>query len=115
VRAAKVPEPGHYPWSSHRDAALGWDDPLIRPHAAYRRLGATPGKRQAARRALVIEVVPPDETEAIRRHLQQQHAFGPDRFRQAIEAQLGRPCGPRRIGRPPRAPAPRHPHPETAL
>jgi putative transposase len=115
VRAAMVAEPGHYPWSSHRHTALGWDDPLIRPHAAYQRLGATPGEQQAAWRALVTEAVPPDEIEAIRRHLQQQHPFGPARFRQAIEAQVGRPCGPRRIGRPPKGPVLPCPKHKTAL
>jgi putative transposase len=34
----------------------------------------------------------------IRRHLQ-QHPYGPERFRQAIEAQLSRTVGPQKIGR----------------
>jgi putative transposase len=74
------------PWCPNLATPAGppTDDPLSRPHAAYRRLGATPGERQPAWRALVIEAVAPDETDVIRWHLQQQHAFGPDRFRQAI-------------------------------
>ncbi|MEG3190801.1 hypothetical protein [Lysobacter sp. D1-1-M9] len=47
-----------------------------------------------------MEAVDPAETEAIRLHLQRQHAYGCERFRRAIEAQLGRAAGPRKIGRP---------------
>lgn len=115
VRAAMVAAPGDHPWSSYRHTALGWDDPLVTPHAAWRQLAATPAARRAAWRDLVIQAVAPKETEAIRRHLQRQHAFGTDRFRRAIEAQLGRPCGPRRVGRPPKAPAQPHEPRETAL
>lgn len=32
--------------------------------------------------------------------LQRQYLYGPDRFRLAIEAQLGRSVGPKKIGRP---------------
>ena len=51
-------------------------------------------------RALVMETVGPDEVDAIRRHVQCQHAYGSNRFRAAIDAQLGRSAGPRKIGRP---------------
>jgi putative transposase len=44
--------------------------------------------------------VDPAELEAIRPHVQRQHAYGPGRFRRAIEAQLGRSAGPQKIGRP---------------
>lgn len=47
-----------------------------------------------------MDDVSPEETDAIRAHLQRQHLYGPDRFRRAIEAQLGRSVGPRKIGRP---------------
>ena len=40
------------------------------------------------------------DVETIRRHLQRQHAYGSNRFREAIEAQLGRGVGPQKIGRP---------------
>ena len=38
----------------------------------------------------------PEDLEAIRLHLSRQHAYGSDRFRQAIEAQLGRIVGTQR-------------------
>jgi putative transposase len=44
--------------------------------------------------------VAPDELDAIRRHVQCQHADGSNRFLAAIKAQLGRPAGPGKIGRP---------------
>ncbi len=53
-----------------------------------------------------MQAVDPDETDAIRLHLQRQHAYGPDRFRRAIEAQLCRTAGPRKIGRPRKANSP---------
>ncbi|HPW11750.1 MAG TPA: hypothetical protein PK399_01075 [Thermomonas sp.] len=48
----------------------------------------------------MIDTVHPEDLEAIRLHLSRQHAYGSDRFRQAIEAQLGRIVGPQKIGRP---------------
>lgn len=48
----------------------------------------------------MVEEIDPAETGAIRSHLQRQHLYGPNRFRRAIEAQLGRTVDPREIGRP---------------
>ncbi|MBP3974626.1 hypothetical protein J6C21_08450 [Pseudoxanthomonas spadix] len=56
----------------------------------------------------MLEAIHPDETAAIRLNLQRQHALGNDRFRAAIEHQLGRRAGPAaRIGRPPKVKAAR--------
>jgi putative transposase len=38
-----------------------------------------------------------DELDAIRLHVQRQHASGTNRFRAMIEAQIGRSAGPRKI------------------
>ena len=100
LRAGMVADPSDYPWSSHRHNAFGEYDRLVRAHPAYLALGEVACERQRAYRALVMQRVSPEETEAIRFHLQRQHLYGPDRFRQAIEAQLGRAVGPRKIGRP---------------
>ena len=59
--------------------------------------------RQQTYRTLVMGAVDLTDVEAIRRHLQRQHAYGSDRFRTAIEAQLGRSVGPQKIGRPKKA------------
>jgi putative transposase len=47
-----------------------------------------------------METLSDKDIQAIRLHLQRQHALGSDRFRSAIEAQLARPAGPLKIGRP---------------
>ena len=89
-----------YPWSSHRHNASGEYDRLVHAHPAYLALGSVADERQRAYRAFVMQCISPEETEAIRIHLQRQHLYSSDRFRQAIEAQLGRSVGPRKIGRP---------------
>jgi putative transposase len=103
VRAGMVSRPEDYPWSSYRFNARGEPDPLVHPHAIYGSLGSHASTRQTAYRSLVGQVLPEDpDIDDIRRHLQQQHAFGSPRFRAAVEAQLGRLAGPARIGRPPK-------------
>ncbi len=100
LRAAMVADPRHYPWASHRALAFGEADPLLTPHPDYLSLSADSALRQLRYRALVMAAVEPGEVDAIRRHLQRQHPYGSDRFRLAIEAQLGRAVGPQKIGRP---------------
>ena len=100
LRAAMVADPRDYRWSSHHALAFGEADPLVAPHRDYMALGARPVERQQRYRAMVMDTVNPEDLEAIRLHLSRQHAYGSDRFRQAIEAQLGRIVGPQKIGRP---------------
>lgn len=100
LRAKMVADPADYRWSSFRHHALGKPDPMITPHPAMAGLGPTPLERRQNYRELVMQTVDPEETDAIRRHLQHQHIYGPDRFRRAIEQQLGRTVGPKKIGRP---------------
>ena len=100
LRAAMVADPRDYRWSSHHALAFGEADPLVTPHPDYLALGARPVERQQRYRAMVMDTVNPEDLEAIRLHLSRQHAYGSDRFRQAIEAQLGRIVGPQKIGRP---------------
>jgi putative transposase len=51
-----------------------------------------------------METLSDEDIQAIPLHLQRQHALGSNRFRSAIEAQLARPAGPIKIGRPRKAP-----------
>ena len=104
VRARMTADPIDYAWSSHAHNAFGHADPLIDPHSAYLALGSTDAERHDAYRALAMENLPRDDLDAIRAHLQSQHALGSDRFRTAIEAQLSRRAGPAKIGRPRNAP-----------
>ena len=98
LRAAMAGDPRDYRWSSHRALAFGDADPLVHPHPAYLALADDPAARQRLYREMVMATVDPADVDAIRRHLQRQHAYGGDRFRQAIEAQLGRALGPQKIG-----------------
>jgi putative transposase len=100
VRARMTVDPLDYPWSSHAKNAFGKDDALIHPHPAYLALGSTDAERRSAYRALAMEKLSEDDLDAIRAHLQHQHALGSDRFRIAIEKQLSRRAGPAKIGRP---------------
>lgn len=102
VRARMVDDPAGYWWSSYGANALGRHDALITPHANFVALDRDPARRQVAYRELVGQAISEDDLTAIRLHLQRQHALGPDRFRAAIEAQLGRRAGPAKIGRPPK-------------
>lgn len=100
LRAAMVADPRDYRWSSHHALAFGEADPLVAPNPDYMALGARPVERRQQYRAMVMDTVNPEDLEAIRLNLSRQHAYGSDRFRQAIEAQLGRIVGPQKIGRP---------------
>ncbi len=100
LRAAMVADPRDYRWSSHRGLACGDSDPLLTPHPDYLDLSPDPATRQQAYRTLVMDAVDPAEVAIIRHHLQRQHAYGSNRFREAIAAQLGRSVGPQQIGRP---------------
>ena len=100
VRAQMVADADDYPWSSFASNALGLSNPLIRPHPSYLALGTSLPERCQAYRALVLQGVAEEELDSIRLYLQRQHAFGSDRFRATIEAQLQRRAGPAKIGRP---------------
>ena len=115
VRARMVADPADYPWSSHRHHAFGCADSLISTHPAVMRLAADAERRRHHYRRLVMEAITPEETDAIRLQLQRQHLYGPDRFRRAIEAQLGRKIGPKKIGRPTKAPGDHSPERESRL
>ncbi len=100
VRAGMAADPADYQWSSHRCNGLSQADALVQPHPRYTAM-ATDDMRPAIYRRFVLDAIDPDETAAIRLNLQRQHALGNDRFRAAIERQLGRRAGPAaRTGRP---------------
>lgn len=100
VRAHMVGAAADYPWSSYARNAQGLANSLIHPHPCYLSLGTNESDRCATYRALVEQAIPSDELDNLRLHLQRQHAYGTERFRAAIEAQLSRRAGPAKIGRP---------------
>ena len=99
VRAHMVANPGDYRWSSHARNALGKPDPLVHPHACYLALASDDDGRQSVYRELV-QAACDDDARRFAHHLHHQHPMGNDRFRAAIEAQLGRCVVPRKGGRP---------------
>ncbi len=90
VRAAMVATPADYPWSSHRANTLDLEDARLTAHPVLLGLAALPEQRRAAYLALFAEVLEAQHILELRAYLQQQRAFGSDRFQAAIEAQLGR-------------------------
>ncbi len=102
VRAAMPEKPEHHHWSSvHGNLAL-CEDPLVTPHACFMAMGDTRQSRAEAYRTWLEQGVSDDELIAIRRHLQQERAFGSKRFQAMAEKTLGRPVSVRRPGRPSR-------------
>ena len=63
-------------------------------------MGTTPQARAEAYRTWLEQGVSKDELIAIRKHLQQERAFGSKRFQAMAEKTLGRPVNVRRPGRP---------------
>ncbi|WP_295942186.1 transposase [uncultured Xanthomonas sp.] len=102
VRAGMGSDPADYRWSSHCCNGLGQANALVQPHGSYLAIAAA-DQRADHYRHFVLEAIDPDETAAIRLNLQRQYVLGNDRFREAIERQLGRRAGPVvRTGRPPK-------------
>ncbi len=99
VRAGMVATADQYRWSSHAGNASGSPDPLVHAHDCYLRLGANASERQQAYRELVQQASVEDASR-FRHHLHHQHPMGNDRFRAAIETQLGRTVTLQKVGRP---------------
>jgi len=102
VRAGMVQRSADYPWSSHRHNAFGMANPALQAHVCYVALGTCETQRQAAYREFVQQVSDEDAA-SFRDHLNRQQPMGNDRFRAAIEAQLGRSLTPGKSGRPRKA------------
>ena len=100
VRAAMVATPWDHAWSSVH-ANLGRRcDSLVTPHASFLGMGITAKERVEAYLTWLRQGIGEDELLAIRRHLQQERAFGSRRFQAMAEKTLGRPVTVRRPGRP---------------
>lgn len=100
LRAAMVPDPAEYRWSSYRRNALGESDRLVTPHPLYIQLGHDPATRQAAYRALFTGALNEEDLANIRIHVQQQKALGTSRFQAEVGALLARSVVVRPRGRP---------------
>ena len=99
VRAGMVADPADYPWSSYRCNAFGIANPAVQAHTCYTALGTSGAQRRVAYREFVQQASGTD-ADAFRDHLRRQQPMGNDRFRAAIEAQLGRSLASGKRGRP---------------
>lgn len=100
VRAGLVANPALYAHSSYRCNALGIIDPLVTPQASYLALGSDVHSRQAAYASLFSSPIDEAELSAIRRQLNRCGVLGTERFKDEVEAVLGYPVRPARMGRP---------------
>lgn len=100
VRAAITEGPADYPWSSYGAHALGKKDGIVHDHPLYLALGPTGEVRQAAYRDLFRYQIDDETLKAIRESVNGGIALGRERFKDEIEAALGRRVRPGERGRP---------------
>jgi len=104
VRAAMVKHPGDYRWSSYAWHAQGVDDSVIRDHLCYLDLADSASGRQSAYRRLLRASLGSETLAEIRDALNQCRVYGGERFKDEIEAALGRRVRPGKAGRPRKEP-----------
>jgi len=107
VRAGLVFSPADYPYSSFAHNAGGSADNLLTPHRMYESLAGTAEERRAAYRRLFCDSVTPEMLTTIRNTANACLVLGNDRFKDQIEAMLGRSVRPGKGGRPPKRDRPR--------
>lgn len=100
VAAGMVRSPDQYRWSSYHHHAQGQTSSLIRDHDLYLELDRESDARQHAYRELFKHQLPEAQIHEIRECLAYNFPLGNDRFRDEIEAALGRRVGERKRGRP---------------
>ena len=100
VRAGMAHHPADYPWSSFGHNALGKADSLLSPHPLYLGLGLTDGERRYAYQQLFAVALTTEQLQTIRKAATFSMPLGNERFREQIEAELGRSLGHAARGRP---------------
>ncbi len=100
VRAAMVPEPAAFIWSSYLHCAHGKPDDLIYPHETYVALGPDDEARRSAYRALCAEELPAETVERIREACHRGWPMGGEDFCRRVEDLTGRRARPSTKGRP---------------
>jgi putative transposase len=100
LRAAMVADPVEYPYSSHAHNALGRPDPLITPHPTYLALHTDAERRRRVYRNMFRDASSNKELTDIRNTTNACLVLGNDRFKDQIEAMIGRSVRPGKPGRP---------------
>jgi len=99
VRAGMVDHPAEYRWSSYRVNAHGERSFFLLKHAAYEGLGVTEESRSLAYRGLFRSEMAPALVDEIRQATNGNYALGSSRFKDDIEAALGRRVVKGKVGR----------------
>lgn len=100
VRAGMVNHPGEYSWSSYGLNAQGESNDLVTPHEIYLALGACRQLRKQAYRSLFKSEMSDELIDCIRVSTNGNYALGSTKFKEQIEAMLGRRVCPGKPGRP---------------
>lgn len=100
VRAGMVAGPGEYPYSSYACHAVGSDDATITAHACYLELAVDALARQRAYRRLFHNMIEEKSLSRIRKNTNACGVIGDRRFKEQIEAMLGRAVPTGKRGRP---------------
>jgi putative transposase len=95
-----VSNPADYRWSSYRANAQGESSPILSYHPIYDALGTDMNLKQHHYRYLFEHQIDIQDLHAIRKASQFSTPLGNDRFKQQIEAALGRTTGFAKLGRP---------------
>ena len=100
VRAGMVESPAEYAHSSYRCNALGELDTLVTAHKIYLSLGKDASDRQFHYRELFGDELDMQLLTSIRNTTNACRVLGNERFKDQIEAMLGRAVRPGKVGRP---------------
>ncbi|SDW26071.1 hypothetical protein [Marinobacter mobilis] len=104
VTACMVVQPEQYPWSSFRSNALGEQNELFTEHPLFLALGREEVVRRQAYRELFRFSLPRELRKEIADCLSASQLLGSGRFKEQVEAALGRKVGQVSRGRPKGAP-----------
>jgi putative transposase len=94
VRAGLVEAPAAYEWSSHGANALGAEDELVQPHAAYVALGDSAKARRAAYVEQFEVALDPAFVQRVRDATNKAWVLGDDAFCHEVEDKLNRRARP---------------------
>lgn len=103
VRSGIVESPGDYLYSSYRKNARGIPDKLVSPHSLYMEMGDSERDRCESYRSLFSGEIEPGLIDQIRTETNSCRAIGNDKFKDQIEAMIGRSVRPAKMGRPRKA------------
>ncbi|BES70032.1 hypothetical protein RE428_10500 [Marinobacter nanhaiticus D15-8W] len=100
VTACMVDRPEEYPWSSYRSNALAETDTLISPHPLFESLAKDKLKRESVYQDLFRSHLTEKTRNDISASISASRILGSGRFKEQVEAVLGRKAGQIGRGRP---------------